>query len=148
MTDHHKPFTACVQGWNPNPDDPELWPNTVRVDLVEDWQANYTGGFTEGDKVFADHGAHRYLVEIDTHYKPDRPGPYPVRLTRVDALKTAEAVLAATADTFHPRFGRLRPDEAHELLDAALMVIHRLEQLRERALANLATATDTQNGEG
>ncbi|MFD6073329.1 hypothetical protein [Amycolatopsis lurida] len=140
MTEHQQPFSDSIEGWNPDPGDPTRWPNTVRVETVEDYQAEPISGITPDDTVYADHGAHRYLVEIDTHYKPDRPGPYPVRLTRVDALRLVDAVLAAVDDTFNPNtVGVLRPTEATELLAFVGEAADRLARLREHAEADGGT---------
>ena len=60
------------------------------------------------------------------------------RLTRIDAIALAGAVLQATEDTFHfSRCGRLRAVEAKEVLVAIQDVDLRLNQLREHALADL-----------
>ncbi|WP_037321458.1 hypothetical protein [Amycolatopsis orientalis] len=141
MTEHdQRLFSDSIEGWSPDPGDPTRWANTVRIDTVADYQAHSISGITPADTVYADHGAHRYLVEIDTHYKPDRPGPYPVRLTRVDALRLAAAVLAAVDDTFNAAtVGALRPAEATELLAFVDEVADRLAVLREHAEADGGT---------
>ncbi|MGW4829757.1 hypothetical protein ACWEOG_19395 [Amycolatopsis japonica] len=140
MPEYEQPFSDSVEGWNPDPGDLTRWPNTVRIEAVEEYQVQSVGGITAADTMYADHGALRHLVEIDTHYKPDRPGPYPVRLTRVDALRLVDAVLAAVDDTFNiGRVGALRPAEATELLAFVREAADRLARLREHAEADGGT---------
>jgi len=89
----------------------------------------------------------RQLVELDTHYKPTRPGPHPVRLTRKDAAELATAVLCALEDTFHAgRVGHLRGSEAAELLDALSETAFALEELRDHAIGDLLAATGLRLG--
>jgi hypothetical protein len=78
-----KAFTASFAGWATAPDD---WSNSVTVHAVEHWDAGFGGEVTDTDDDYADRGAVRELVEIDTNYKPTRPGLHPVRLTRADAV--------------------------------------------------------------
>jgi hypothetical protein len=114
--------------------------NTVTVEAVEGYDPDVTGEGTEADEGFADYGELRYLVEIDTNYKATRTSDYPVRLARTDAAGLAAAILRATEDTFHfARWGRLRPIEAMELLDALREVEHQLSEIREHALGDLCT---------
>lgn len=134
------PFTASFEGWSPDPADVSLWPNTVTVETVEDWATTFTGTLADGEDVYADHGNRRHLVEIDTNYKPGRTSDYPVRLTRVDALRLVDAVLAAVDDTFNvSRVGALRPAEATELLAVVNEAADRLAKLREHAEADGGT---------
>jgi hypothetical protein len=108
------------------------------VQAVEHWDAGFGGEVTDTDEDYADRGAVWELVEIDTNYKPSRPGQHPVRLTRPDAVKLAGSVLEATEDTFHYlRCGRLRPIEAKELLEALQHVEYQLNEIREHALGDL-----------
>ena len=116
------PFSASFEGYTANPDDLEDWPNTVTVEVADFYDAGFDGEVTEEDERYADHGPVRYLVRVDTNYKPGRRGEHPVRLTRADAVKFAAAVLRATGDTFHYRRGQLRPTEAAELLKALRQV--------------------------
>lgn len=135
-----RPFTASFEGWTPDPDDLTLWPNTVTVETVEDCATTVTGTLAAGEDVYADRGNCRHLVEVDTNYKPGRTGQHPVRLTRVDALQFAEAVLNAVTDTFNAhRAGTLRPAEARGLLPFVREVAAALERLREQATADLGT---------
>jgi hypothetical protein len=136
------PFSASFEGYTANPDDLEQWPNTVTVEVVDHYDAAFNGEVTASDEIYADIGAGRYLVEVDTNYKPGRPGQHPVRLTRADAVKFASAVLRATGDTFdYRRCGQLRPAEAAELLRALREVEVELGEIREHALADLLDGT-------
>ncbi|MFD5090412.1 hypothetical protein ACFWMR_07415 [Amycolatopsis thailandensis] len=136
------PFSACFEGWTPNPEDLEQWPNSVRVEVVEGYDPTFTGELTDEDLEYADYGEERHLVEIDTNYKPTRDSAYPVRLTRSDAVKLAAALLEAVEDTFHySRCGRLRPAEAKDLLDAIRDTEHQLTELRDHALNDLLAGT-------
>ncbi|MFJ8912329.1 hypothetical protein [Amycolatopsis sp. NPDC102389] len=147
---YRPPFTASFEGWSADPDDPCLWPNTVTVEAFETWASTTTGYLDAAEDIYpdrgnthylyADRGNTRHLVEIDTNYKPDRTSAYPVRLTRVDALRFADAVLAAVDDTFNvARVGGLRPAEARELLPFVDKVAERLAKLREHAVADGGT---------
>jgi hypothetical protein len=137
-----KPFSASFEGYTANPDDLEQWPNTVTVEAVEHWSIGQRGEVEEPIEKYADFGDVRQLVEIDTNYKPGRPGQHPVRLTRADAMKFAAAVLRATGDTFHySRCGQLRPAEAAELLQALREIEVELDEIREHALADLLDGT-------
>ena len=136
------PFSASFEGYTANPDDLEQWPNTVTVEAVEHWSIGQRGEVEEPIEKYADFGDVRQLVEIDTNYKPGRPGQHPVRLTRADAMTFAAAVLRATGDTFHySRCGQLRPAEAAELLQALREIEVELDEIREHALADLLDGT-------
>ncbi|OXM49561.1 hypothetical protein CFP71_29900 [Amycolatopsis thailandensis] len=135
-------FSTCFEGWTPNPDDLEQWPNSVRVEVVEGYDPTFTGEVTDKEMEYADCGEERQLVEIDTNYKPTRDSEYPVRLTRCDAVKLAAALLEAAEDTFHySRCGRLRPAEAKDLLDAIRDTEHQLSELRDHAPNDLLAGT-------
>ncbi|NKQ54993.1 hypothetical protein HFP15_19095 [Amycolatopsis sp. K13G38] len=141
-----QPFQASFEGWNANPDSLDDWPNTVSVEAVTGYDpaaedAASVAGERDLDE-YADTHGERELVEIDTNYKPTRPGQHPVRLTRVDAARLAAAILQATEDTFHyTRCGRLRPADAKELLEALRDVEYQLSELRDHALTDLLIGT-------
>lgn len=140
-------FEVAVEGWTPSPDSLEDWPNTVSVSAVEGYQ-RVDDAEPEADHGYADQHGARHLVEIDTNYKPSRPGQHPVRLTRADAVHLAAHVLTATEDTFHfSRVGSLRAVEAAELLQALTEVEHALTQLRSHALEDLLADTGVEAGE-
>lgn len=144
-THRPRPFVASFQGWTPDPDDLEQWPNSVRVEVVEGYDTTVTGEVTDDDLKYADLGEVRYLVEVDTNYKPSRDGN-PVRLTRTDAAHLAAAVLEAVSDTFASRdLGFLRRDEALDLMFALEPVATALQRLRFAALADLSEELDDGN---
>lgn len=131
-------YSASFEGFNPNPDDPENWPNTVAVEAVEGYDPTVAGEVTDADLDYADFGEVRQLVEVDTNYKSTRTSEYPVRLTRGEAVKLAGALLEAVEDTFHAsRCGRLRPAEAKDLIDVIRETEYQLSELREHALFDL-----------
>jgi hypothetical protein len=137
-----KPYSASFEGYTANPNDFEQWPNTVTVEAVEHWGTGQLGEVEEPVEKYADFGDVRQLVEVDTNYKPGRPGQHPVRLTRADAVKFAAAVLRATGETFDcRRCGQLRPAEAAELLQALREVQVELDDVREHALGDLLDDT-------
>jgi hypothetical protein len=144
----YQPFRASFEGWTASPDslDGWDWPNTVTVEAVTGYdaaaeEAASAAGERDLDE-YADGGGDRELVEIDTNYKASRPGQQPVRLTRVDALRLAAAILEATEDTFHyMRCGRLRPAAAKDVLDALREVEYQLSELRDHVLADLFIGT-------
>jgi hypothetical protein len=134
-----RPFTASLTG---HTNSPEEWPNTVTVTTCQTYDPtpDHTTTDEHGDTVtdWADQHGTRQLIEIDTNYKPTRPGQHPVRLTRTDATQLATTVLRAIEDTFHhSRVGRLRPAEAAELLRTLEDLDHALVDLRGHALDDL-----------
>jgi hypothetical protein len=133
------PFTPPVRGWST--DSGEAWPNTVSVAVItEETDDQPDDG---DDDYYADSMGARELVEVDTNYKPDRTGEHPVRLTRVDAVRLAVHLLAATEDTFHySRRGPLRAREAAQLLRALEEVDVALADVRSHALTDLLRDTD------
>ncbi|GAA4427168.1 hypothetical protein GCM10023148_30880 [Actinokineospora soli] len=133
------PFQVAIEGWSPNPDSFEFWPNSVRVEAVEGYQHRDTDqAADETEWEYADNHGTRQLVEIDTNYKPSRDSEHPVRLTRTDTVQLAAHLLTAVEDTFHfSRVGRLRATEAAELLRALTEVGHALDDLRSHALDDL-----------
>ncbi|WP_103348699.1 hypothetical protein [Amycolatopsis sp. CA-128772] len=134
-----RPFSASFEGWTPDPEDLEQWPNSVRVEVVEGYDSTFTGEVTDDDLNHADYGETRQLVEIDTNYKPTRDGQHPVRLTRGDAARLAATVLGAIGDTFTSRhLGSLRAGEAVDLMLALETVATTLQRVRFSALADLA----------
>jgi hypothetical protein len=133
-----KPFSASFEGYTATAAD---WPNTVTVESVTGYDPTHAE--TDEGETYADANGNCELVEIDTNYKASRPGEYPVRLTRGDAINLAGAVLRATEDTFHfTRCGQLRPTEAAELLRALEDVEHQLADLRAHALSDLLADAD------
>ncbi|MEV0066660.1 hypothetical protein [Amycolatopsis sp. NPDC050768] len=135
-------FSAAFEGFSHNPDDLDFWPNSVRVDAVEGYDPTLTATDVEAELEYADRAESRQLVEVDTNYKPTRDSDHPVRLTRVDAVEFATAVIRATEDTFHwMRCGRLRPVEARDLLAAVTNAEYALAELRDHALEDLLRGT-------
>ncbi len=120
------------------------WANTVAVSTISRWDPAIDA---EAAKLPSDAGwpdwadwGERQLVRIATGYKPGRE-ENPVDLTRVDAAKLAGAVLEAIEDTFHyTRVGRLRANEATQLLTALTTVDSQLAELRSHAISDLAAA--------
>ncbi|SFW50292.1 sigma-70 family RNA polymerase sigma factor [Amycolatopsis australiensis] len=143
-----RPFTASFEGWTPDPDDLEQWPNCVRVEVVEGYDTTFSGEVAEADYRYADDDEVRHLVEIDTNYKPSRDGN-PVRLGRPEAAALAAAVLEAIGDTFTSRhLGSLRRDEAVDLMFALESVATTLQRVRFAALADLSEELDEEHGAG
>ncbi len=137
----HMAFTG-----EPSDEDGLSFGNTVTVEVV-DHAAN--PGFDTGspdaaaEREWAADVDTRPLVRIDTNYKPSRPGPHPVDLTRRAALALAAAVLAAVEDTFHhARVGSLRATEALALLDDLAAVDEALLELRTHAVYDLGQAPE------
>lgn len=141
------PFEEAITGWTANPESLEDWPNTVTVRSTEGYMPNEDGLYPRTqdrdiDDDYADQTEQRQLVEVDTNYKPTRPGQHPVLLSRPDAIQFAAHVLAAVEDTFHySRIGRLRAVEAAELLRLLPEVEGALAQLRAHALDDLLRDT-------
>lgn len=147
-----QPFeTYSVEGWTSG--HAEDWPNTVTVRATDGWEASEDGTFPlaqerEQDGDYADQAGERHLVEVDTNYKPTRPGPHPVRLTRTDAIHLAARIADATQDTFHyMRCGRLRATEAAGVLNALNDLECALADLRDHALQDLLHDTHLVEGE-
>lgn len=143
-----EPFEAAMEGWSSG--HVEDWPNTVTVRATDGWEPSADGTYPlaherEQDGDYADQAGQRHLVEVDTNYKSTRRGQHPVRLTRADAVHLAARIVHATEDTFHyMRCGRLRAAEAAGVLNALNDLDCALAELRDHALQDLLTDTDTE----
>lgn len=136
-----QPFHAELYGFAVGDD----WANSLAVDVVSLYDPELDDA-AAADPVRADDEAtwvadhvERHLVQLDTNYKPTRPGPHPVRLTRPASVRLAATLLRAVGDTFEScRVGELRTAEAIELLRALSDVDEALLELRAHAVEDLA----------
>src|SRR5437016_1067221 len=80
-----QPFERSMESWTAGA--PEDWANTVSVRVVSGYDPAADAGRTDtGEHAdpseylagYADAGGQREFVEIDTNYKPSRPGQHPV----------------------------------------------------------------------
>lgn len=92
---------------------------------------------------YADSSGRRHLVEIDTSRKESRTGERPVRLVRSAAVQLARHLMDACENTFHPRLGRLRADQAAELLHVLEDLEYSLTEMRSHIIGDLLHDTGT-----